>query len=64
MSFETAVPSTDTAMLEVFNADYSSLHVRVTNKGALHLYTQTLGYRYRGMTNANLCWCQPSPQHQ
>lgn len=32
-------------MLEVFNADYSSLHVRVTNKGALHLYTQTLGYR-------------------
>ena len=35
----------DQAMLEVFGAQYSSLHVRVTNRGAFHLYTQTLGYQ-------------------
>ncbi len=23
---------------------YASLHVRVSNRGAFHLYTQTLGY--------------------
>eukprot|EP00884_Botryococcus_braunii_P004338 jgi/Botrbrau1/13905/Bobra.0017s0012.1 len=34
-----------TAMAEVFNAEYVSLHVRVTNKGAFHLYTHTLGYQ-------------------
>jgi len=32
-------------MEEVFGAHYSSLHVRVTNRGAFHLYTQTLGYK-------------------
>lgn len=31
-------------MKEVFKAKYSSLHVRVTNKGAFHLYNETLGY--------------------
>ena len=31
-------------MEEVFDAVYASLHVRVSNKGAKHLYTQTLGY--------------------
>mmetsp|Transcript_44144 Transcript_44144/g.112670 ORF Transcript_44144/g.112670 Transcript_44144/m.112670 type:complete len:167 (-) Transcript_44144:57-557(-) len=31
-------------MEHVFGAEYVSLHVRVTNKGAYHLYTQTLGY--------------------
>ena len=31
-------------MADVFDAEYVSLHVRVTNKGAFHLYTQTLGY--------------------
>lgn len=35
----------DKAMEEVFGARYSSLHVRVTNRGAFHLYTETLGYR-------------------
>ncbi len=34
----------DNAMQEVFGAHYSSLHVRVGNKGALHLYKETLGY--------------------
>ncbi|KAG7673642.1 hypothetical protein KSW81_006841 [Nannochloris sp. 'desiccata'] len=32
------------AMEEVFGAKYSSLHVRVSNKGAFHLYHETLGY--------------------
>ena len=32
------------AMEEVFGAMYSSLHVRVSNKGAFHLYHETLGY--------------------
>ena len=31
-------------MHEVFGAKYSSLHVRVSNKGAFHLYNETLGY--------------------
>jgi len=31
-------------MEEVFGAQYSSLHVRVSNKGAFHLYHETLGY--------------------
>lgn len=32
-------------MQDVFGAKYVSLHVRVTNKGAHHLYTQSLGYK-------------------
>ncbi|KAK5936689.1 N-terminal acetyltransferase A complex catalytic subunit ard1 [Knufia obscura] len=32
------------AMAEVFNADYVSLHVRMSNKAALHLYKDTLGF--------------------
>ena len=35
----------DKAMLEVFGAVYVSLHVRVTNKAAYHLYTVKLGYQ-------------------
>ena len=35
---------TDRAMDEVFGAKYSSLHVRVGNKGAFHLYHETLQY--------------------
>eukprot|EP00879_Flechtneria_rotunda_P006753 GHRR01007097.1.p1 GENE.GHRR01007097.1~~GHRR01007097.1.p1 ORF type:complete len:193 (+),score=47.98 GHRR01007097.1:263-841(+) len=37
--------ATHKAMEEVFGAEYVSLHVRVSNKGAIHLYTETLGYR-------------------
>jgi peptide alpha-N-acetyltransferase len=37
--------SADKAMEEVFGAEYVSLHVRVSNKGAFHLYTETLGYK-------------------
>ena len=38
-------PAADRGMEEVFGAHYCSLHVRVTNRGAFHLYTQTLGYK-------------------
>lgn len=34
----------DKAMAEVFGAHYVSLHVRVTNQAAYHLYRETLGY--------------------
>ncbi|EPT24579.1 N-acetyltransferase family protein [Toxoplasma gondii ME49] len=36
---------TQHAMEEVFDADYASLHVRVTNRAAYSLYKHTLGYR-------------------
>ena len=36
---------TDRGMSEVFGARYCSLHVRVTNRAAFHLYTETLGYK-------------------
>ncbi|KAH0836115.1 hypothetical protein AYO21_02755 [Fonsecaea monophora] len=32
------------AMAEVFNANYVSLHVRMSNTAALHLYRDTLGF--------------------
>ena len=31
-------------MVETFGAQYVSLHVRVSNKAAIHLYTRTLGF--------------------
>lgn len=33
------------AMVETFNAKYVSLHVRKSNRAALHLYTETLGFQ-------------------
>eukprot|EP00850_Spirogloea_muscicola_P022779 SM000311S11925 [mRNA] locus=s311:94696:96670:- [translate_table: standard] len=33
------------AMGEVFGAEYVSLHVRKSNRAAFHLYTETLGYK-------------------
>lgn len=36
---------THQAMESVFGAEYVSLHVRVSNKAALHLYKETLGYQ-------------------
>ena len=33
------------AMVENFGAHYVSLHVRVSNQAAIHLYCQTLGFR-------------------
>ncbi len=32
------------AMVENFNAQYVSLHVRVSNRAALHLYQNTLKF--------------------
>ena len=34
----------DYAMEQVFDAAYVTLHVRVSNKTAFHLYRNTLGY--------------------
>ena len=34
------------AMVENFNAKYVSLHVRVSNRAALHLYQNALGFAY------------------
>jgi ribosomal protein S18 acetylase RimI-like enzyme len=34
------------AMLENYDAAFVSLHVRVSNRAALHLYTHTLGFSY------------------
>lgn len=31
-------------MVETFGAQYVSLHVRISNKAAIHLYTKTLGF--------------------
>ena len=36
-------------MQEYFDADYVSLHVRVTNRPALHLYHKTLGFDVKGI---------------
>eukprot|EP00803_Ostreobium_quekettii_P002908 evm.model.scf_401.4 EVM.evm.TU.scf_401.4 scf_401:25128-26732(-) len=43
------------AMEQVFDAEYSSLHVRVTNKGAHHLYMETLGYRFVMLWDCRRC---------
>lgn len=37
------------AMRSVFGARYASLHVRVGNRAAFHLYSKTLGYGVRGV---------------
>lgn len=46
-------------MAEVFGAIYVSLHVRVTNKAAFHLYTQTLGYKYALGSLPSVCSYDP-----
>ena len=38
-------PSTEQAMVETFGAHYVSLHVRVSNAAAIHLYRDTLGFK-------------------
>ena len=35
---------TERAMKDVYNASYVSLHVRKTNRAALSLYKETLGF--------------------
>ncbi|KAL1842155.1 hypothetical protein VTJ49DRAFT_5928 [Mycothermus thermophilus] len=37
--------SPELAMVETFGAHYVSLHVRVSNKAAIHLYRDTLGFK-------------------
>lgn len=38
-------PETELAMVESFGAHYVSLHVRVSNGAAIHLYKDTLGFQ-------------------
>ncbi|KKA26573.1 hypothetical protein TD95_005390 [Thielaviopsis punctulata] len=33
------------AMVETYGAEYVSLHVRISNKAAIHLYRETLGFK-------------------
>eukprot|EP00696_Hemimastix_kukwesjijk_P010223 gnl/Hemi2/22836_TR7646_c0_g3_i1.p1 gnl/Hemi2/22836_TR7646_c0_g3~~gnl/Hemi2/22836_TR7646_c0_g3_i1.p1 ORF type:complete len:229 (-),score=74.87 gnl/Hemi2/22836_TR7646_c0_g3_i1:104-727(-) len=40
--------ATQAAMVENFAAPYVSLHVRVGNQAAIHLYTRTLGFSING----------------
>ena len=52
----------DKAMAEVFDAVYASLHVRVSNRGAFHLYTQTLGYECVSTSSSHpftIIWMPP-----
>jgi ribosomal protein S18 acetylase RimI-like enzyme len=61
------------AMLEVYNARYVSLHVRVGNATAYHLYKDTLGFMYvlfakvsvrcRPASRADLCLAAFGLQH-
>lgn len=38
-----------TAMRDTFNAQYVSLHVRETNRAAIALYHETLGFQIHGV---------------
>ncbi|KAJ0349228.1 hypothetical protein COL154_010955 [Colletotrichum chrysophilum] len=42
---ELTLTPTELAMVETFGAQYVSLHVRVSNKAAIHLYRDTLGFK-------------------
>ena len=35
-------------MFQVYGAQYVTLHVRKSNKAALHLYQESLGFKYAG----------------
>uniref|UniRef100_F6VM75 N-terminal amino-acid N(alpha)-acetyltransferase NatA n=1 Tax=Equus caballus TaxID=9796 RepID=F6VM75_HORSE len=41
------------AMIENFNAKYVSLHVRKSNRAALHLYSNTLNFHVRALESAH-----------
>ena len=43
LKLTTALP--ELAMVETFGAHYVSLHVRVSNQAAIHLYRDTLGFQ-------------------
>eukprot|EP01068_Selenidium_serpulae_P003236 Selendium_serpulae@DN2946_c0_g1_i2.p2 len=44
--------STHAAMQDIFNAEYVSLHVRVTNRAAFSLYNDVLGYSIHDIEDA------------
>jgi peptide alpha-N-acetyltransferase len=43
------------AVAEVFHGEHVSLHVRVTNRAAHHLYSKTLGFRRVLLSQALRC---------
>merc|ERR1711990_62807 len=44
--------SAQKSMVETFEAKHVSLHVRKSNMGAYHLYSQTLGYKIKDVAKA------------
>jgi hypothetical protein len=42
-------------MLENYDAAFVSLHVRVSNRAALHLYTNTLGFSCVAPLRCSVC---------
>lgn len=55
----------EAAMVESFNAKYLSLHVRRSNRAAIHLYTQTLGFKIEDTEKkyyADGCVAPPPPR--
>ena len=48
---DTAAAAHD-AMAAVFDAEYCSLHVRVSNQAAIHLYVDVLGYEKKDVERA------------
>ena len=44
-------------MLENYDAAFVSLHVRVSNRAALHLYTNTLGFSYVAPLRCSVVVC-------
>ena len=45
---------TEVDMEHIFGAEYVSLHVRVSNEAATHLYQTTLGFRYTFLLFPNM----------
>lgn len=49
MSLSRASMLTETAMRDIFGAHFVSLHVRESNRAAIGLYTQSLGFKVHGV---------------
>lgn len=49
MSLSRTFLLTESAMRDVFGAHFVSLHVRESNRAAIGLYTQSLGFKVHGV---------------
>jgi hypothetical protein len=54
----------DGAMQDVYDAAYVTLHVRVSNQAACHLYKKTLGYECAACPYSEHSWHMSSPTPQ